>query len=152
MSESETRERLRSLVSRSGRLLDDGAFDDYVGLYADGGRYAMTAKTPELPKPMTWMTLSRDELQSLFDSLPSHEWNIGERLHLIAIDEIEIGEHATVWSTFCVIRIDGDGRQELYASGRYTDRWEATGSDWRLVDRETRVANRLWTAPSPIPL
>lgn len=152
MSDAETRERLRSLVARSGRLLDDGAFEAYVGLYADGGRYSMTAKTPELPEPMTWMTLTRDELRSLFESLPSHEWDLGERLHLIAVDEIEIGERATVWSTFCVLRIDGDGRQELFASGRYTDLWVAEGPDWRLADREARVANRLWSAPSPIPL
>lgn len=152
MSDGETREQLRSLVARSGRLLDEGAFDAYVDLYADDGRYSMTAKAPELPEPMTWMALSRDELGSLFESLPSHEWDIGERLHLIAVDEIEIDGDATVRSTFFVVRIDGSGRQELYASGRYTDRWQAVGSDWRLADREARVANRLWTAPSPIPL
>lgn len=149
---SEIRETLRGLVGRSGRMLDDGAFDAYVDLYAETGRYTMTAKAPELAEPMTWMALTRDELRSLFDSLPSHEWDIGERLHLIAVDDIEIGDAATVWSTFCVLRIDGSGRQELYASGRYTDRWEPVGSDWRLADRDARIANRLWTAPSPIPL
>ncbi len=152
MSDAETRERLRGLVSRSGRLLDDGAWADYVALFADGGRYAMTARTPELPEPMTWMTLTRDELSSLFESLPSHEWDLGERLHLIAVDEIELAEAATVRSTFCVLRIDGSGRQELYASGRYTDRWEPDGDGWKLAEREARVANRLWSAPSPIPL
>ncbi len=152
MSDSDKRERLRSLVARSGRLLDDGAFDAYVGLYAGDGRYSMTAKAPELPQPMTWMALSRDELGSLFESLPSHEWDLGERLHLISVDEIELGDVATVQSTFCVVRIDAGGRQELYASGRYTDRWRMEGSDWRLAEREARIANRLWTAPSPIPL
>ncbi len=153
---AEDREALRALVARSGRLLDESAFSDYVALYAPDGRYAITAKTPELPEPMTWMTLDRDELDALFGSLSSHEWDLGERLHLITVDEIEADGAddgmATLHATFCVLRLEPDGRQTLYASGRYTDRWQRAAGSWLLAAREARVFNRLWTTPSPIPL
>lgn len=153
MNSASDHEQLRSLIGRSGRLLDEHRFSDYVDLFADDGSYAITAKAPELPEPMVWMAQSRRELAQLFESIPSHEWDLGERLHLIAPGEIDIvGDRATAVSAFCIYRIDGDGRQDAYVSGRYDDSWIRTAGGWKLANREARVANRLWRAPSPIPV
>src|SRR5690606_16097189 len=80
---AEAREAVRGAVHRSGRWLDDGRWDDYVGLFAEDGEYRLEAKAPELAGPMTWMALGRDELARLLEAAPSHEWQLGERTHLI---------------------------------------------------------------------
>jgi 3-phenylpropionate/cinnamic acid dioxygenase small subunit len=150
---AEAREALRSAVHRSGRWLDDGNYDGYVGLFAEDGQYRLEAKAPELPRPMIWIALGRDELAQLLASAPSHEWQLGERTHLIAVDAIEFAsDQAAVESTFCVLRTDDAGRLDCYAAGRYDDVWVAGPEGWRLRRRVVTLRNRLLSAPSPVPL
>lgn len=150
---AEAREALRGAVHRSGRWLDDGRWDDYVGLFAEDGEYRLEAKAPELAGPMTWMALGRDELARLLEAAPSHEWQLGERTHLIAVDSIELAaDAATVAATFCVLRADDLGRLECYAAGRYDDLWVSRPDGWRLRRRVVTLRNRLLSVPSPVPL
>lgn len=150
---AEAREALRSAVHRSGRWLDDGRYDAYVGLFAADGEYRLEAKAPELARPMTWMVLGRDALAQLLEAAPSHEWQLGERTHLIAVDSIDLArDEATVAATFCVLRTDDGGRLECYAAGRYDDVWVAGPEGWRLRRRVVTLRNRLLSAPSPVPL
>lgn len=147
------REALREAVHSSGRCLDDGRYADYVALFAPEGEYRLEANAPELARPMTWMALGRDELAKLLESVPAHEWPLGERTHLIAVDRIDLdGDVAVVASTFSVMRADADGRLECYAAGRYDDRWIAGADGWKLSRRVVMLRNRLLSAPSPIPL
>jgi hypothetical protein len=150
----EAREALRGAVHSTGRWLDDGRYDDYVGLFAADGEYRLEARSPELRRPMTWMALDRDGLRQLLDAAPGHQWPIGERTHLIAVDDIDLGqEAATVAATFCVLRTDDGGRLDCYAAGRYDDLWIAGGGGrWRLRRRVATLRNRLLAVPSPIPL
>ena len=150
---AEAREALRSAIHRTGRCLDDGDYDAYVGLFAPDGEYRLEAKAPELARPMTWMALGRDALAQLLAAAPGHEWQLGERTHLIAVDSIELaGDTAAVASTFSVMRADADGRLECYAAGRYDDHWVAGADGWKLSRRVATLRNRLLSAPSPIPL
>jgi 3-phenylpropionate/cinnamic acid dioxygenase small subunit len=149
----EAREALRSAIHRSGRWLDDGRYDDYVGLFATDGEYRLEALAPEVRRPMTWMALDRDGLRQLLAAAPGHQWPIGERTHLIAVDSIELeGGAATVAATFCVLRTDDAGRLDCYAAGRYDDLWIAGGEGWRLRRRVATLRNRLLAVPSPIPV
>src|SRR5690606_22273826 len=113
----------------------------------------LEAKAPELAARMTWMALGRDELARLLEAAPSHEWQIGERTHLIAVDSIELtGDAATVAATFCVLRADDLGRLDCYAAGRYDDLWVSRPDGWRLRRRVATLRNRLLSVPSPVPL
>lgn len=150
---AKAREALRSQVHRSGRWLDDGRYDAYVGLFAPDGEYRVEAKAPELRQPMTWMALDRAGLKQLLDAAPGHHWQVGERTHLIAVDSIDLErDAATVASTFCVLRTDDGGRLECYAAGRYDDLWVAHPEGWKLRRRVVTLRNRLLTVPSPVPL
>ena len=150
---TEAREALRGAIHRSGRYLDDGRFDAYVDLFTADGEYCLEARAPELMRPMTWMALSRDELDLLFKEAPGHEWPLGERTHLIAVDSIESSRNgATVMSTFCVLRADETGRLECYAVGRYDDVWVMGTEGWKLRRRVATLRNQLLSVPSPVPL
>lgn len=150
---AEAREALRGAVHMTGRCLDDGRYDAYVELFAADGEYRLEAKAPELAQPMTWMALGRDDLAQLLASAPGHEWQLGERTHLIAVDSIELDRGtAVVASTFSVMRADADGRLQCYAVGRYDDHWVAAEDGWKLRRRVATLRNRLLSAPSPIPL
>jgi 3-phenylpropionate/cinnamic acid dioxygenase small subunit len=149
----EAREALRSAIHRSGRWLDDGRYDAYVGLFAADGEYRIEARAPEVKRAMTWMALDRDGLRQLLEAAPEHQWPIGERTHLIAVDSIDLeGDAATVASTFCVLRTDEGGRLDCYAAGRYDDLWIAGADGWRLRRRVVTLRNRLLAVPSPIPI
>ncbi len=41
--QNDDRDAIRTVVARSGRLLDDGRFPEYVDLFAADGRYSLEA-------------------------------------------------------------------------------------------------------------
>lgn len=141
------------LIHRSGRLLDHGEFEKYVALYGEGGEYRLVAKAPEVVEEMTWVLLGRDELGALFASAPKHVWNTGQRTHLISVEAVDVtGVAAQSLSGFCVFHTDGAGATQVYAVGRYEDRWQKSNDDWRLLKRIARLDTRILTPPSAIPL
>lgn len=153
MSGAETRETLRALIHRSGLCLDEGRFDEFVGLFADNGTYRMIAATPELGAVQTWLAFDREEMARHFAAIPEHQWPLGEMTRMVSVDAIalEDGEAATV-ATFCILRNDDEGRTTCYAVGRYRDRWRVDGADWRIAERIVDLRTRLLPAPAPIPL
>lgn len=150
---SDQREALRRLISRSGRLLDEGDFGAYTGLFAPDGEYRLEAAGPEVAHAMTWVLLTRDELAALLDSAAKHVWNTGLRKHLIAVDDVELdGERAAASATFCVFRTDEAGATSVYAVGSYDDEWSLADGRWSLRRRVARVQTRSLTPPSAMPL
>ena len=61
-SAAEDREAIRTLISRSARLMDSKQYDDYMALYAADGAYALQADSDEIGQRMTWLKMGRDEL------------------------------------------------------------------------------------------
>lgn len=150
---TQAQETLGRLIHLSGRLLDQQDFEKYAALYADAGEYRLVTKAPEVAQPMTWVLFSRDELGALFDSASQHVWNTGERNHLITVEEIDIqGDTAQSKAGFCVFRTSQDGATEIFAVGRYEDRWQRAGNDWRLLQRLVHLQTRLLASPSAIPI
>jgi 3-phenylpropionate/cinnamic acid dioxygenase small subunit len=146
-------DRIRSLVSRAARALDAGAYERFVELFADDGRYRIEAMSAELGKPMTWLDLDRSELAALFKEYPDHVVDKATRLHLVTTDVIEIGGDAgTALSTFAVFRTDLHGASALYAVGRYEDAFVRAGQTWKLRSRTVRVETRQFPVPTPLPL
>lgn len=150
---TDQRQALRRLISRSGRLLDEGDFSGYAGLFAPDGEYRLEAAGPEVAQAMTWILLNRDELAALLGSAAKHVWNTGLRKHLIAVDDVELeGERAAASATFCVFRTDAAGATSVYAVGSYDDEWSFAEGHWCLRRRVARVQTRALTPPSAMPL
>lgn len=146
-------EELRTLVHLSGEYLDCFQFHDYAALYSTNGSYTLKVRSPELTAPMDWMHFRKSEIGELEDRVKQHEWDLGERTHLISVTQLDLkGDRASVSSTFSVFRVNGEGRLEVYAVGRYHDMWRDSGTGWLLAQRTAWLSNRLLTSSTPIPL
>jgi 3-phenylpropionate/cinnamic acid dioxygenase small subunit len=146
-------DRIRALVSRAARVLDAGAYEQFLDLFTDDGRYRIEAVSAELGKPMTWMDLDCLELAALFKEYPDHIVDKATRLHLVTTDEVEIaGDSGHALSTFAVFRTDLHGASALYAVGHYEDVFVRKGQTWKLKSRKVRLETRQFTVPTPLPL
>lgn len=144
---------IRTLVSRGARFLDTGAYERFLGLFTDDGRYCIEAVSAELHRQMTWMDLDRSELSALFREYPDHVVDKATRLHLVTTDEVEIaGDSGNALSTFAVFRTDLHGASALYAVGHYEDVLVREGQMWKLKSRKVRLETRQFTVPTPLPL
>jgi 3-phenylpropionate/cinnamic acid dioxygenase small subunit len=153
-SVADDREAIRTLINRSGRHLDNQAYDDFISLFAPDGRYRLEADSQEIGQRMTWLALSRDELAALLAESPQHVHDLAARNHLVTVDEINFsGETAQAFSSFAVFRTDQDGLSEVYAVGEYQDALTRDqGDDWLIADRLTLVRTRMFRTPTPMPL
>jgi 3-phenylpropionate/cinnamic acid dioxygenase small subunit len=150
---AEIRDRLRAIVSQSGRLLDSGRFNDFVDLFDGEGTYVLEAHSAEIGRDMIWLSLDRAGLSALFEEWPSHIHDESSRKHLITVDDISLsGGTAAVYSTFVVFRTDEGGRTELFCVGSYEDQFSGSGIEWKLTARKVRLETRFLSTPTPIPL
>jgi 3-phenylpropionate/cinnamic acid dioxygenase small subunit len=152
-SSTEVRDRLRAIVTQSGRLLDSERFNEFVDLFDKEGIYTLEAHSTEIGRDMTWLSLDQRGLKSLFEEWPRHVHDESSRKHLITVDDVQLEDGvAAVLSTFVVFRTDESGRTELYCVGSYEDRFSGKGMDWKLSARKVRLDTRLLSTPTPIPL
>ena len=153
VNRAEEREAVRGLIARSGRLLDDEAFDAYVDLFTPEGEYVMKGYSPEIGRETTWLSADREELSRLLEELAEHVRDPATRVHLVSVDEMDLnGEAATAISTFVVVRTDRRGESALYAVGRYEDELVRRDGAWRLDRRTVRVQTRMLPTPTPTPI
>ena len=82
-SAAEDREAIRTLISRSARLMDSKQYDDYMALYAADGAYALQADSDEIGQRMTWLKMGRDELAALLEESPQHVHDTAARTHMV---------------------------------------------------------------------
>lgn len=147
------REQIRTLIAKSGRFLDRAAFDAYLGLYTEDGRYSLEARSEQIGRDMVWMRQTKPELATLFEEMPQHVRDKAHRTHLVATDEIEIaGNHAKAVSTFAVFRTTQVGETALYAVGSYEDELIVVDGAWKIASRVTRLETRSLVTPTPVPL
>ena len=146
---------VRQLIHAAARYLDDRAFAEFIGLFDPDGRYRIQARAPELPEPMVWMDLSRDELETRCVGAARQEWEIlqFEQTRLLSIDRMT--ENDDGWATSTSVAIyhtDPIGRSSCYAVGRYDDQWCHGADAWLLMTRNVVLKTRILTPQSPLPL
>ena len=147
------REAIRELVVSSGRLLDKGRFEDFVGLFAANARYSMEAQTPDIQRNVVWLECNQTELAKLFIDMPLHVRDEASRMHLISVDSVRVRqERAEAHSSFVVFRINIDGVAKVYAIGTYEDELALIEGDWKLTRRAVRLDNRRLASATPLPL
>lgn len=153
VADSAHREAIRTLVARSGRMLDRGDFSGYVELYAADGTYTMEAFSHEIGRNTVWMQANPSELVTLFKEAPMHIRDKARRTHLVTTDEIEVdGAAAKAVSTFAVFRTTLTGETTVYALGSYDDEIALDGGQWKLKSRRVTLTTRSLSVPTPEPL
>ncbi len=151
-------ERVRALIYRASRFLDDEEWDNFLNLCTPDFRYRVTAFSPELRKKMLWFDHDRESLKPLFDMVPQHLRRLGTLLRHVSVGTIDsIGGDGTmtmvsVVSTFQCTHTDHEGRSHLLAVGRYFDTVDVGGPAPLIKARETYLETRDLGIGSHVPL
>lgn len=138
------RQQLITLISmvqaRYAREIDDGDCTAWPDFFVDDCFYKVTTAdnyAQNLEAGLMWMdskNMLRDRILSLFEA------NVYERhsyRHLLGqpyISDIE-GDELDSETSFMVARITREGPTDLFATGRYVDRYRLTDEDAKLVKR-----------------
>ncbi len=150
---AEERERVRDLITRSVRLLDAGAFADFIALFAPGAIYSMTSFSPEIGRDSVWLELERDELGQLLATSWEHIHDLAARTHFVTVEDFQrVGQEIRARSSFIVFRTDEVGRTGFYAIGSYDDSISGQDQALKITARRVRVQTQLLPVPTPMPL
>lgn len=114
--------------ARYVRCIDEGPLEDWPGFFTESCRYRITtAKNHRagLPAGLIWAD-TKAMLQDRVSAL--REANIYERhtyRHILGQPAIldEEGDDVLSETPFLVVRVTGDGPTDLFATGRYADRY-----------------------------
>ncbi len=146
---------LERAIHALARYQDGQDFAAFLGVMLEDSNYLVTARAPELRQEMTWMQLTKQELEKRLASLAEHEWEIGQldQSRLISINNIEkIHEKTRTSSNFAIYNTDEKGKTSLYAVGVYEDEWVLQKDTWRLKHRQVVLKTRQIYPLSPLPL
>ena len=149
------REKVREKLLYSVRLLDSKQYDEFIKLFAENGRYILTAESKEIRHNMTWLDVSKTELAELLEESPKHIHDMAERTHILSVGELHLDASNTTViaeSTFSVFRTAIDGRTQVYAVGYYNDELTLINDEWKINQRHVKVQTRLFKTPTPTPL
>ena len=146
-------EAVRALIQETAVLLDREDFDGWLGLFAAGSEYELTAYSPEIKASMSWWKSTREELKKILDEVPQHVRDPGLRLHLVAPVSISVsGETASARSHFVIVRTDRDGRSSVYAAGRYEDELVKEDDRWLYAIHRCVLDTRMLETGTHLPL
>ncbi|MBI3699676.1 MAG: nuclear transport factor 2 family protein [Afipia sp.] len=144
MIELSERHRLVTLISmvqtRYAREIDDGNSTSWPDFFVDDCFYKVTTAdnyAANLEAGLIWLdskNMLRDRILSLLEA------NVYERhsyRHLLSqphVTDVE-GDELDSETSFMVARITREGPTDLFATGRYIDRYRVTADDAKLVKR-----------------
>ena len=143
----DTRTTIVELVCRSCLLLDDKDFSGYLALCDAAYHYEITAYSPEIRKPMTWLAHDKAGLATLFANLPRHNSDASPLTRHVTVYTVELsaaGDTAEVVSALQVFRttLDG-GTTGLFAVGKLFDTVSLRAGEVRLLHRNVRLDTRM---------
>jgi methanesulfonate monooxygenase small subunit len=134
------------LVYRAALKLDEADYTGFLALCEPAFRYSITAYSPEIRQPMTWLDHDKAGLANLFETLPRHNSDrapLSRHVTVYTVDVDEAAEEAAVVTALQVFRtrLDG-GATELFAVGKIYDRARLTGGAARLLSRLFQLDTR----------
>ncbi|HEX4508545.1 MAG TPA: aromatic-ring-hydroxylating dioxygenase subunit beta [Burkholderiaceae bacterium] len=135
------------LVCRTCLALDQKDFVGYLALCEEEFHYEITAYSPEIRKPMTWLAHDRAGMQTLFTNLPRHNSDASLLTRHVTVYTVTVASDARsaeVVSALQVFRttLDG-GATALFAVGKLYDTLGLQGDAPRLRRREVRLDTRM---------
>lgn len=144
------------LLHEAARLLDAGAYRDWVELFVDDGLYqAISAENHANGWPLKVMDdeknrmLDRAEMIERFFQLPSVRYR-----HVVGNVDIAMtaDDRAQIQAVFVVYMSSDRAQIEVQATGRYEDEVVRTGDRWQFVRRIAIFDNALLVGPLTYPL
>jgi anthranilate 1,2-dioxygenase small subunit len=133
-------QRLSRAQADYARCIDDGRLEEWPGFFAEACLYKITT-AENLRQGLEAGIVHATSRAMLIDRVSAlREANIYERhayRHILGAPVILGEERGRIRSEtpFMVARIMRDGTTELFATGRYLDRYEAAGERLLLVER-----------------
>lgn len=152
LSRAELRAAIEDVLYPSCLLLDEGAFHAWLEHTSADLKYRITAHSPEIRKDMTWLEHDRQGLVALFELLPKHhvnhaQWQRHAVLYQVIADSpSEVHTVASLVVHHTVLDV-GDvhedaGATNVFAVGRYHDKYRLDQGRWLLTDRTVRLETR----------
>ena len=143
----DARTRIAELVCRSCLLLDEKDFAGYIALCDDTFEYEITTYSPEIRRPMTWLSHDKAGLEALFGNLPKHNSDASPLTRHVTVYTVAIAEDgasADVVSALQVFRTGNDGgTTALFAVGKLLDTVTLRDGEPRLLRRTVRLDTRM---------
>ncbi len=145
-------ESVRTVVLRSGLLLDGDDLTGWLSLFDQDGVYELRAYSTEIRQWMTWWLATRGELEKTLAEVTQHVRDTAQRRHVIGAPVVEVqGATAQAVSPFSIFRTLPDGVSSLYLVGRYEDALALRDGAWRITRRtvvtDTRVLDMFTHIP-----
>jgi anthranilate 1,2-dioxygenase small subunit len=138
------REAIRELIQRSGALLDQERFDEWLALFAPDAVYEVVTDSPELGGPSAWVNRDRAGIARYLAEMPERVRYRDRRRHLIGTVALEIaGDSATACSHLAVFRTGPDGVTTCEVAGRYDDTFVRVAGEWRVLRRRVELDTRV---------
>jgi methanesulfonate monooxygenase small subunit len=143
----EARTAIAELVCRACLALDDRDFTGFLALCDEAFQYEVTAYSPEIRRPMSWLAHDKAGLSTLFANLPKHNSDASPLTRHVTVYTVAPGADgrlAEATSALQVFRttLDG-GTTSLFAVGKLFDTVTLHGDAPRLLRREVRLDTRM---------
>ncbi|HEV7931963.1 MAG TPA: aromatic-ring-hydroxylating dioxygenase subunit beta [Actinomadura sp.] len=132
------------LISRTqaeyARCIDDGALEDWPGFFLEDCFYKVTTADNHrqgMTAGLIWANTRRmlaDRVSALRDANIYERHTYRHMLNAPAILE-ENGDAVRSETSFFVVRVTSDGPTDIFATGRYLDRWRIDGDVAKLAER-----------------
>ena len=145
-------EAVRSVVLRTGLLLDGHDLTGWLALFESDGVYELRAYSSEIRQWMTWWLATRGELEKTLSEVVQHVCDPAQRCHVIGAPVVtQQGDKALAVSPFSIFRTLPDGISSLYMVGHYEDTLAVREGVWRISRRtvvtDTRVLDMFTHIP-----
>jgi len=147
------REEIRGVIQRTAALLDAEDLDGWLALFAPDSEYEIAAYGPEIRADMAWWKSDRADLARMLAEVPQHVRDPARRLHLVSTVSLEVaGARAEALSHFAVYRTLPAGTTEIYAAGRYQDRFVKQDGRWLYAAHRAVLDTRMLDMFTHLPL
>ncbi|HEX3918090.1 MAG TPA: aromatic-ring-hydroxylating dioxygenase subunit beta [Caulobacteraceae bacterium] len=144
----ETERALTALIYRAARLADERKYLDWMELFTEGAEYsAITLENLTYKGLRLFRDVGKTALYERVAWLMGM-WQVprAKTLHMVSNIEFEAGEtpnSVKAISNFLMTRTADLEHTVLHAAGRYADRFEREGGQWRFADRLVIVDSNL---------
>jgi len=152
---NETAIRLQTFINRYVHTLDDARWDDWPGFFTDTGSYKIvTRENHEAGLPLGLMYCDgRGMMQDRMLALQTaNVYEPHTYCHILSWPELT--QHESSWSgrtNFSVVRTMQSGEMEIFAAGKYLDKFQVSDDQILLTERivvlESRRVDILLVAP-----
>lgn len=152
LSRAELRAAIEDVLYTGCLLLDAQQLHAWLEHTSSDLQYRITAHSPEIRKQMTWLEHDRQGLVALFELLPKHhvnhaQWQRHASLYQVVADSATEVRAVTSLVVHHTLLDVGDvhedaGATQVFAVGRYHDKYRLEQGRWLLTDRTVHLETR----------